>query len=461
MTQTTLTELEWQRLLQRIEAGRVIPVIGEELLSYTSQNKRLDFYNCLAYMLAKKLHLALPIKPMQYTLHEVACNYLKMNHDGDLQDIHDQIRILLSEKKWSIPNTLLKLAAISHFKFFLSTTFDSMLKNAIDKIRFNMAPKTVQLTYSTDSKVVDLPKNYDTYANPVVYRIFGGADTKSNFVVTEENLLEFNHRLQSRDYQPSTLFNFIKSSHLLVLGCNFPDWLTRFFLRAAKGERIYIQGIQGLMVGEHYKNKNGLLEFCNRHNLMSYPGFNPHVFVDELYDRWKKRNEKRKKPVNATLMTNKKSPNNKFEEAGLFISYASEDRPYVELIKQQLDREGIDAWYDEEQLAAGDDFSNKIEDNIQRCSYFIPIISQHTRLEDRYFWFEWNIAIKRSYRFSSQYPFIQPIVIDHTSYNSSWVPNEFKKCTWLTLKNGQLPPAFFQITRKRIRNLRREQEVYA
>jgi hypothetical protein len=56
--------------------------------------------------------------------------------------------------------------------------------------------------------------------------------------VTEEDTLE--GLLALKEYSPNLfeLTDVLKKSHLLLLGCRYPDWLSRLFLRIARGKRL-------------------------------------------------------------------------------------------------------------------------------------------------------------------------------------------------------------------------------
>ena len=71
--------------------------------------------------------------------------------------------------------------------------------------------------------------------------------------------------------------------------------------------------------------------------------------------------------------------------------------PAVQKLKAGLDAAGVKTWFDLERLESGDDYDRKIQRNIARCSFFIPVVSATTqrRLEG-YFRREWSYAIDRA-----------------------------------------------------------------
>ena len=97
----------------------------------------------------------------------------------------------------------------------------------------------------------------------------------------------------------------------------------------------------------------------------------------------------------------------------LFISYAREDQPAVERLRASL--KDFPVWLDQPKLEAGDGWEHKIEDNIARCRFFMPIISSTTdkRLEG-FFRREWNQAADRTRAMHEDFRFIVPIAIDDT-----------------------------------------------
>jgi WD40 repeat protein len=61
-----------------------------------------------------------------------------------------------------------------------------------------------------------------------------------------------------------------------------------------------------------------------------------------------------------------------------FISYAREDREYVEKLVKFLDDEGVDVWYDEE-LVTGKRSDEVIQQKIEQCAAFIVVMTPASR----------------------------------------------------------------------------------
>jgi hypothetical protein len=127
----------------------------------------------------------------------------------------------------------------------------------------------------------------------------------------------------------------------------------------------------------------------------------------------------------------------------VFVSYARDDLPAVQHLKAGLDSAGITTWFDVDRLEVGDDYDRKIQRNIARCSYFIPVISANTqrRLEG-YFRREWSYAIDRMRNMADGALFILPVSLDATTAAEALVPDKFRALHFTQLPAGQVTPEF-------------------
>ena len=133
----------------------------------------------------------------------------------------------------------------------------------------------------------------------------------------------------------------------------------------------------------------------------------------------------------------------------VFISYASEDRASIRLLRDALDAAGLDVWYDESDLGGGDAWDQKIRRQIRDCDYFMPVISATTeQRKEGYFRREWRLATERSLDMADDVLFLIPVTIDGTSENGARVPDKFLAVQWLRLPGGQPAPALHHLVRR-------------
>lgn len=69
-------------------------------------------------------------------------------------------------------------------------------------------------------------------------------------------------------------------------------------------------------------------------------------------------------------------PRNKGEKWDVFISHASEDKPYVDPLAKALEAAGVSVWYDTLVLKWGDDLRSVIDNGLINCRYGIVVLSK-------------------------------------------------------------------------------------
>jgi hypothetical protein len=117
----------------------------------------------------------------------------------------------------------------------------------------------------------------------------------------------------------------------------------------------------------------------------------------------------------------------------------------VQQIKAGLESAGITTWFDIDRLEVGDDYDRKIQRNIARCSYFIPVISSTTqRRPEGYFRREWSYALDRVRNMAEGALFILPVILDDTVAAEALAPDRFKALHFTQLPGGQVTPEFAQ-----------------
>jgi hypothetical protein len=258
---------------------------------------------------------------------------------------------------------------------------------------------------------------------------------------------------------PINLLNEFSKNHLLLLGCSFSDWLARFFLRAAKRRRLSrqpederLRNIVEYVVDDYSPQEKNLVLFLEQFwtSTRIFRSGNVVGFVSELLQRWKKRNPEK---AAAAAMPNGESAQaaerlpTTMPDGVLFISYAREDRAAVERLQASL--KDFPIWLDQDKLDVGDDWERKIEDNIARCRFFMPIISRTTdrRLEG-FFRREWNQAADRTRAMHDDCRFIVPVAIDETKAGTARVPKAFLRAHWWRLPGGEITAQFLDEIRE-------------
>jgi TolB-like protein len=133
----------------------------------------------------------------------------------------------------------------------------------------------------------------------------------------------------------------------------------------------------------------------------------------------------------------------------VFLSYASQDRPAAQALKEALRTYGLEVWYDESGLTGGDAWDQKIRRRIRECDYFMPLISAQTEARpEGYFRREWRLAVERTLDMADDHTFLLPVVIDGTAQEGARVPEKFLTVQWLRVPGGQPTAALEAVCRR-------------
>ena len=360
--------------------------------------------------------------------------------------MYRRMRSIITAGGLAPPEPLVKLASISPFRLFVTTTFDPLLEEAINQVRFGGQPQVQPLVY-TLSEAADLPGEVADLRAPVVYHLFGRVSSQPDYALTEEDTLEFIHSLQSETKRPNLLFDELRNHHLLMIGNSYSNWLSRFFIRTVRNERLMLPADrEAIIAGDAVQNDPGLVMFLSSplsYGTRLFESGGAAAFVDELFERWTEIHPPDFESPAPSPAPPAEGDTLEMASGAVFLSYASEDVGPVEQIKLGLEGAGVDVWFDKRRLEPGDDYDLKIRRNIRKCALFCPVISTATeqRLEG-YFRREWRYALDRAMNIDESIPFILPVVIDHTQPYTGRVPEEFKKLQWTHLEGGRLEQEF-------------------
>lgn len=435
----------WKALTLYIRERQVVPIIGPELITVVSAGRTTTLERYVAERLTQDLSIDPAALPTQYSLADVSSVFLRQQR-GSRRDLYIQVLSILDEQPIQPSPALLQLASIEEFSLFVTTTFDSLLTKALTQARFGGAREPEVCAYSLRSQVPDLDADWVDHRTLLVYHLFGRVSASGDYVISDEDRLEFIHDLQSDSRRPRLLFDQLRDSHLLLIGCSFPDWLTRFFLRALRRERLGIDRDRYEAVADDQTTADRtLLLFLQDCRVQVYPGGTA-AFVTEL----KARMDALRGPAAAASLA--PIPVAADAPGAIFLSYASEDRDRVVRIKNTLEAAGIRVWFDQRALEPGEEYKPVIQEAIERCTFFFPCLSANslTREIRRFFRVEWNRAIQEADYRDAALPFIQPLLLDDTPDDSGRIPPAFRERHMLRCPDGVMPPDFVELTSQRL-----------
>lgn len=438
----------WEEILLSIEERRVIPVVGPELLA---SGNSPPFVKRVARELTARLKMPAGELPDSPDIGDVVAAH--MNRRGRREDLYAKIKVICRDLAAETPEPLRQLASIRDFDLFVTLTFDSLLVQALDEARHGGQARTSHLAFAPN-RPQDIPPERARGDPPIVYALLGKVSSMPEYAISDEDTLEFLHALQSESRRPQVLFDELQNNHLLLLGCSFPDWLARFFIRIAKSRQLSAQRAEvETLVESRIAHDPGLTVFLQRFSYGTrVVAADPGRFVAELAARWRARQPDQPRPGGA-------APARAEPESGaIFISYASEDHAAAQRLSLSLQDIGLDVWFDKERLEAGEVFDQTIRRRIKACSLFLPLVSAHSdrRLEG---WFrrEWRLAEERAEGIAAHVPFIVPVVVDDTPFETAAVPASFLRAQCTRLPEGRVSDEFAERLTRLVRAFRKRQ----
>ncbi len=439
---TLLAEDVWDDLLNYVEEKRVIPIVGPELLKVDTEAGPRLLMELLAERLAARLGVDTAPLTKPLALNDVVCSYLAGH--GRREEAYTRLRSIMREAAFTPSLPLRQLAEITDFNLYVSTTFDPLLEQAVNMVRFGGAANTEVLAYAPN-RVVDLPVEREDLQRPVVYHLLGRLSASPTYVISDEDMLEFVCALQSEHLTPEKLFHALEHNHLLVIGSDFSNWLARLFLRMTKRRRLSDpRDVGEILADSHSMRDVRLVSFLQQVSVRTRLFSGAEAFVGELHRRWMARRAGGP-PEGMSAPARFLPPAREMPENAVFISYAREDLPAVQKLKAALDAAGVTTWFDLDRLESGDDYDRKIRGNIARCSYFVPVVSGTTqRRTEAYFRREWSYAVDRTRAMADGSVFILPVCIDATTEAEAIAPEKFKAVHFARLQGGEPTPEFVQ-----------------
>lgn len=426
-----MDEKDWDRLLRRIEDGLVIPVIGQQLL--TAPESDVSFQVRIARHLLKQYDIELndALLTPYHALND-AIIQIRSVQEYDLQDlyadIHEAIKQLTSGPDACIPDSLRQIAAITSFQLFITLTPDDQLLRCLRE----RAPvnEIIYSPYLPTSEGSDLPSDWQSHQGEVqLLYLFGKSRAGPMFAVHDEDLLEYIHNIIARgSHVPVRFLDELQQRSLLLIGCNFPEWLCRFFLRIAKQGRLLDTQQKREWLIEDKALEKTLVYFLENYSAGTkvISDLSPAAFIETLFQRWQARN---KKVVQESMSQVGNAPRG----AMFFVSYCrGTDSIFAETLIESLKSQGVatyEIWFDKNSIEPGNRLRDRILEGIQTCRYFIPLISRAADAQDeKYFRREWHEAIDRSKAIQGR-TFIFPIIVDQSFKldDYRYIPYEFKQ----------------------------------
>ncbi|MBQ8938706.1 MAG: toll/interleukin-1 receptor domain-containing protein [Paludibacteraceae bacterium] len=340
----------WDKLIEQIIEGNVIPVIGADMLIDNTTN----LHNVIIECLARGFQVSSKPRSFSELIYDPV--YAAKNKKDN---VYYQVNKIFANKRFSYSKRLERLLSIRQFPFVITTSFTPLVEQAMRAVwkdelrimRFNNNPAENQ----------DIKNNTDL-SKPTIYYMFGKVGEGAHkYVLTDTDMLDFVASWLSNDnkVRPKNLCNELKDKYLLMLGNNYSDWLFRFIWYSIRKPNL------GRSMLAYDQLDETLINFLERTE--NFTKQNTSDVIDQIISRVERKLKEREE-------TKFDRPE---ENIDVFISYSRSDTAIAEALYDKLTKQGKRVWYDKNNLSIGGNFMEEIRKAIRSAKYFIPIFSKH------------------------------------------------------------------------------------
>lgn len=200
--------------------------------------------------------------------------------------------------------------------------------------------------------------NENLIISPTIFYLFGTIGSDNNgAAITENDFLGWMHCLQDSEFYPKKLKNYLEDKYILSLGCEIPDWTFRLLLYSLKEKDGYLSGSKGKDSFDGGLVSRGLDDDLSC--FLSDISYFSHTQTDDfLVD------------VNTKLAPE--------DRPKLFLSLCSEEYNTIgNTIKQKISDKFEVLLYPD---IASSQYWGKIEEAIESCDYFVPVITDKAQV---------------------------------------------------------------------------------
>ncbi len=419
-----------QSLSEALQSRGVVPVLGPDVVLVDSEapdgtRTSVPFYRLVAEELLQTYGVSLPASDGGnlgggWLLHRAVAQVLADSATVSTERVRRSVSAIVRNVATRCPSSPLldRLAALGVFDLFVCLTPDDVLVEALHRALGPDAVEIVAYAPNADStQPADIAPARGGAAR--VFFPLGRSAAGTRLAIHDEDALEYLYKFQEDGARRApNLLTELRSRDLLYLGCDLPDWLGRSLLRLTNESRLSSQDkkMEFFAADARDPSLNSFLSRFNP-NASVFP-WSPQEFIGELEALVSARGGV---PQGARVAA-PPTPQRAAGPAGgptVFVSYASQDTAAARAIADTLVGLGFgDVWLDKHKLIAGDDWSDRIDDAIDHCDFFLPVLSlQADQRREGVFWEEWRKAVVRAMRVNDA--FLLPVGIDGTAPDRS------------------------------------------
>ncbi len=419
-----MKSIEWDALNQNILSGDCILMLGPEIPIDTGNDiPSQSMMDMLKKKLCEELANEININNdnTNHTYEKLICNNInelatKYYREIGKSEFQASIVSFLNNFK-DVNSKIYENLASLPFRFVVNTTPDEIyIKNLkvmgkdFSKDYYHYRGELKDLAGDIASHNIENKFELGTPQKPFIYYLYGSIDDPTSLIISENDLLDFLVNVISNNPSlPKNISSQFKNEHkcFLFLGFNFlsRNWFFRILLHVIHGSRKDKRSFALEDVISLKDEKLHAAIFFTEQFKIKFIPMDIGTFVTELKTKFEEYKNQRQ---------DKKDTQSYYQKPRVFISHTDEDSDYAAKMFTYFKEQGLEPWYDKENLRSGDDWDKIIKDVIKDADAFILLQSKTlTEKIVGYINKEIEIALDRaSYYRKGKVNFFFPVIID-------------------------------------------------
>ncbi len=406
---------DWEVLLQSIERGNCIPLLGPDLSTSpgdgSTRNLAIELSRELAEILLEEKNYPVPDQTKLSLVAQIFQNQLSRDElEVEVRRFYDKHREALD----ACGDPTFRCLAELPFSLLVTSRHDDTLNHFLR--RQDKRPRVESYHFKGDRR--DILGYLGTVDEPLVYQLYGASDVPGSLAITENDQLEFLKSVTAECPKlPADLTNQFSGKNFLFLGFGLGNYHLRVLMHVLKlNESAKSFALENAPPTETQEHFDALFD----DSVLFYGELGYHSltlldtrledFIQELHRRWMERHPTGHPASNAISSSSDVAAGP--DAPTVFISYVKEDQERARALVERLREEGLDPWIDTEGLRFGTRWNDTLEDTITRdVDYFVVL--QSRALSDRvesYVHKEVQLALERQCMRAGR--FIFPVQID-------------------------------------------------
>ena len=256
------------------------------------------------------------------------------------------------------------------FRVVLTTSSSPIVEKIMTDVwGDSLRVRSISSKEMTDISLSDKVDGDKSLMPPTLYYIFGRPEATNNSFALNDNEKIEKMKVWLGSGAPVNILNYVRSKKLFAYGCKFDDWFFRFLWHTFRPSGDISKGDVALP----FDIENSVEDMRLRDYLRSYNVHivdEPEKYISRLADRI---------TANMTEFTGRYGIEPDALHRHVFISYTHRDYVNAMRIYNRFVEEKIPVWLDHYKLGGGDEFDKEINEGIESCGVFLPLLTANVR----------------------------------------------------------------------------------